>query len=185
MNSLEAVRSWYDGAHKLAHGLAEKHGTHVASAAGVIAGLSPQNDWDMNVHQAHVVMDTMTNHQHTAWSPEMTKHANKIWGKAKDPKIKNMVGSIQGKTLNQIEQEGGKDMHLRQAVWIRAHNEAHGSKHYREVKPDGSLGDFFLMLDFDLRPRVYFVLGLYISYNNTNNNRMVQRQIAELACGES
>jgi hypothetical protein len=53
-----------------------------------------------------------------------------------------MVGNIQGKTLNQIEQEGGKDMHLRQAVWIRAHNEAHGSKHYREVNPDGSLGDF-------------------------------------------
>jgi hypothetical protein len=135
-------KGWYDGAHNLARGLAEKHGAHVASAAGVIAGLSPQNDWDMNVHQAHVVMDTMTNHQHTAWSPEMTKHANKIWGKAKDPKIRNMVGDIQGKTLNQIEQEGGKNMHLRQAVWIRAYNEAHGSKHYREVNPDGSLGDF-------------------------------------------
>jgi hypothetical protein len=126
----------------LAHGLAEKHGAHVASAAGVIAGLSPQNDWDMNVHQAHVVMDTMTNHQHTAWSDEMTKHANKIWGKAKDPKIRNMIGDIQGKTLDQIEKEGGKDRHLRQAVWIRAHHEAHGDKRYREVKPDGSFGDF-------------------------------------------
>jgi hypothetical protein len=72
----------------------------------------------------------------------MTKHANRIWGKAKDPKIRNMVKDIKGKTLNQLEQEGGKDQHLRQAVWIRLHNEAHGSKHYREVNPDGSLGDF-------------------------------------------
>jgi hypothetical protein len=140
-------KGWYNGANKLAGDMAKKHGTHLASASGVIAGLSPQNDWDMNVHQAHVSMDTMTNHQHTQWSPEMTKHANGIWGKAKSDKVRKMIPGMmhpdgRGKSLHDIEQEGGDDMHFRQAVWIRAHNEAHGEKNYREVNPDGALGDF-------------------------------------------
>lgn len=146
-------RGWYKGANKIAKGLAKKHGTDVASTSGVIAALSPQNDWNMNVHQAHAVMDIVKNKQHEKWSDEMTKHADNIWGNAKNERIKGFAQDIKGKTLHQIQQEGGPDMHFKMGMVVRLHHEAQHSqdvaegkenpaKHYRIVNPDGSMGDY-------------------------------------------
>ena len=48
---------WYDGANLIANNLAEKYGTTPEQVAGIIASLSPQKDWYMNVRLAELVLD--------------------------------------------------------------------------------------------------------------------------------
>ena len=65
---------WYDGANKIAHEFATRFSYKAEQAAAVIAVLSPQKDWFMNVSQAEQVMDIWTNHQDTVLSEAMTRH---------------------------------------------------------------------------------------------------------------
>jgi len=62
---------WYWGANRLAGELAQRFGTTKRQAAGVIASLSPQKDWDENLSLAERVMDTHRNRQDHAVTPEM------------------------------------------------------------------------------------------------------------------
>jgi hypothetical protein len=131
---------WYEGAHHLAEGYAKKYGTGLASASGVIAALSPQNDWSTNVYQADTVMDAMTNKLHQKWTQSMTDKLS-IWT---NPKLQVHIPEIQGKTLQQIIDAGGPAMSTKAAMWIRTENEAHSSRTYRNVLPSGELGDVVL-----------------------------------------
>ncbi len=56
---------WYDGANKIAKDFGNRFQTTAHQAAGVIAVLSPQKDWFMNVAQGEQVMDIWANHQDT------------------------------------------------------------------------------------------------------------------------
>lgn len=56
---------WYDGAHLIASGFASKYGISHRQASGIIAVLSPQKDWFMNVAQAEQVLEVWTQHQDT------------------------------------------------------------------------------------------------------------------------
>jgi hypothetical protein len=132
---------WYEGAHTLAEGYAKKYGTGIASASGVIAALSPQNDWSTNVYQADVVMDALTNKRTMAWDDKMTG-VEKLWT---NPDLKALLPHIKElKTLEAIEAEGGPLMSTRMAIWIRTENQAHSTRHYRNVLPSGELGDIVM-----------------------------------------
>ena len=65
----EAVRTrathWYDGANRIASEFASDYNTTVEQAGGVLAVLSPQKDWFMNVTQAKQVMGIWKDHQDT------------------------------------------------------------------------------------------------------------------------
>jgi 8-oxo-dGTP pyrophosphatase MutT (NUDIX family) len=129
---------WYEGAHRLAEGYAKKYGIDVASAAGVIAALSPQNDWFTNVRQADVVMNIMANHRNDRWDAAMTKTAKRIW---KGVNLKDAEAMIANPpTLQELT---GKDPESRQkaAIWIRTYDETHSDRSYRKVSPEGQLGD--------------------------------------------
>ena len=56
---------WYDGANTIATDFSKRFGTTLEQASGVLAVLSPQKDWFMNVAQAEQVMDIWKNHQKT------------------------------------------------------------------------------------------------------------------------
>ena len=137
---------WYEGAHSLAEGNAKKYKTDIASSSGVLAALSPQNDWSMNVHQADVVSDSMANKQGMKWDKAMRDTAHAIWtGQRVD-----MAREIEGKTLAELDKpmegdpEGAEGRALRlarKAMWIRTEDEAHSDRSYRTVLPNGSLGD--------------------------------------------
>ena len=51
------------------------------TVAGVMAALSPQKDWFMNVSLAERVLDIYTNHQDTPWTKDMTAISQAIFGK--------------------------------------------------------------------------------------------------------
>ena len=62
---------WYDGAHDIATKFSESFGYKLEQAAGVLAVLSPQKDWFMNVAQGEQVMDIWSNHQDTVLSEDL------------------------------------------------------------------------------------------------------------------
>lgn len=138
---------WYEGAHTIAEGNAKTYGTDIASASGVIAALSPQNDWNGNVYQADVVMSAMTNKQGMAWDAAMSAKSKAIWKGQRLP----MAKEIEGKTLAELarpmpgdpsDPEELRSLSLaRRAMWIRTENEAHETREHRQVNPEGTFGD--------------------------------------------
>ena len=62
---------WYDGARILSERFADKFDTTPEQVAGVMAALSPQKDWFMNVAQAEQLIDIWTNHQNTRLTDEL------------------------------------------------------------------------------------------------------------------
>jgi hypothetical protein len=119
---------WYDGARKYAHDFATKYKIDDASAAAVIAALSPQKPWDENVYFADRVMDIATNHAHAGWDTKAKELA------ARTPTVAKMVKSVEGKRLDELENPAAK------ALWIRTYNEAHEDRTFHIARPDGTLG---------------------------------------------
>jgi len=54
---------WYDGANKIANGFSKRYDITVEQASGILAVLSPQKDWFMNVAQAEQVIHIWRNYQ--------------------------------------------------------------------------------------------------------------------------
>ena len=54
---------WYDGANKISKGLSNRYNLSVEQVAAVIANLSPQKDWFMNVAQAEQVLHVYEHYQ--------------------------------------------------------------------------------------------------------------------------
>jgi 8-oxo-dGTP pyrophosphatase MutT (NUDIX family) len=125
----EANRGWYEGAHNIADREAKASGVDIASASGVIAALSPQKDWNMNVYLAHAVFDAMS-HQDRKWDDAMTDKLS-IW----NGKNVALAGLIKGKRLEELSNP------ILAGMWIRTYDEAHGERQMREVQADGSFGD--------------------------------------------
>ena len=139
----ERSKKWYDGANKITTMFAIRYGLTKEQSAGVLAALSPQKDWFMNASLGERVMDIFTNHQNTAWSPEMEFVAtdptlvgpkNKKYPAGilvrKEANIK-LYEAIQGKQLNELSDNNEI------AAWIRTFDEAHNDRSHRVVTPEG------------------------------------------------
>jgi hypothetical protein len=121
---------WYEGAHKIAHELAEKYGVDDASAAGVIAALSPQQDWSQNVYFADQVLDVYHEQGKHPWDADMEKTAKAIWTTKEQ---KALLGLIRDKKLDDLDNVAAK------AMWIRTYNEAHEDRTFHAVLPSGEM----------------------------------------------
>ena len=64
---------WYDGANTIATDFSARFDTTLEQASGVLAVLSPQKDWFMNVAQAEQVMDIWKNHQKTVITEQLVR----------------------------------------------------------------------------------------------------------------
>jgi hypothetical protein len=64
---------WYDGANTIATDFSARFNTTLEQASGVLAVLSPQKDWFMNVAQAEQVMDIWKNHQKTVITEQLVR----------------------------------------------------------------------------------------------------------------
>ncbi len=59
----ERSKRWYEGANRIANGFANKYGVTSEQVAGVMASLSPQKDWFLNLAQAEQTIEVYTNYQ--------------------------------------------------------------------------------------------------------------------------
>lgn len=131
-------KAWYDGGRAIIDYWTEKYEGRYTDAqlAGVLASMSPQMDWNVNVSLAERILDTWTEQQGTAWSAEMSAEAAKIaegMRKRKSPvePFLAIVENIQGKTLSALTDP------LEQAVWIRIFDQASNPRTYRLLTPEG------------------------------------------------
>lgn len=120
---------WYDGARNIVDDWTEKYGANDNAISGVLAVLSPQKDWFMNVSLGERVLDTMTNRQSFKWDSSMDDMANIIWSK---PQYAPMVDAIRGKTLAELDDPGLK------AMWLRTYDQAYNPREHQIVNPEGT-----------------------------------------------
>lgn len=119
---------WYDGARNITDRFSVDYGVPDQAVSGVLAVLSPQKDWFMNVSLGQRVLDIATKQQSTRWDSSMDVIAKTIFG---DPKYAPMVDAIRGKTLSEVKEPGLK------AMWLRTYDQAKNPREHQIVSPEG------------------------------------------------
>ena len=122
-------KQWYVGARKIVDDVAAEYQVPDQAVAGVMAVLSPQKDWFMNVSLGKRVVDIHVNKANEPWSEKMATTAAKIFGQEKYAPILN---GISGKTYSQLETPGEK------AMWLRIYDEANNPREHYVISPEGS-----------------------------------------------
>ena len=120
---------WYVGARRIADDFGDQFGVDEASAAGVLAALSPQKDWYMNVSLGRRVMDIMKNKQDFAsddmWDSIPPSLQTETW--------LPIVDGIKGKKLSEMETATEK------AIWLRIYDEKYNDRAYNVISPEGDI----------------------------------------------
>lgn len=119
---------WYDGARNIADRFSNEYGVSDQAVSGVLAVLSPQKDWFMNVSLGQRVLDIATKQKATRWDSSMDEMAKVIWSK---PQYAPMVDAIRGKRLEEITDPGLK------AMWLRTYDQAKNPREHQIVSPEG------------------------------------------------
>jgi hypothetical protein len=127
---------WYDGAGRFSEALSDRYGIPRQSSSAGVAVLSPQKDWFQNGSLAERVGDTVFG-ANQKWTSEMDAYlknpANKTMQK---PEMQDLYGRIKGRSLDQMDDD------FERALWVRAYDEAHNPRRYREITPEGDLGSY-------------------------------------------
>ena len=123
---------WYVGANKIAKDFSEKYGVSLQSASGVLAALSPQKDWYMNVSLAERTLDIVTNKKDFVYDAKMRAMGLEKFGK---PQYKKLLDAIDGKKLSELETVEEK------AIWVRIYDEAFNDRSFKVITPEGNFGD--------------------------------------------
>lgn len=123
---------WYDGARTIVDDWTGKYNVPDQAVSGVLAVLSPQKDWFMNVSLGERVLDIYTTKQGVRWGKEMDATAAEIWNK---PQYAPMVDALRGKTFAELNDPGLK------AMWLRTYDQAFNPREHRIVTPEGQLTD--------------------------------------------
>ena len=119
---------WYDGARNIVDRWGKEYGIPDQAASGVLAVLSPQKDWFMNVSLGNRVIDIMKNQQAYKWDKAMQNVAGEIWD---NPKYKPMLNAIKGKRLEDLTDP------VEKAMWLRTFDQAHLPREHQIVTPEG------------------------------------------------
>jgi len=123
----DATAKWYESANKIGDRIASKYGKSTKQGAGVLAAMSPQKDWNMNVGLAERTTDIYHQHADDSLAPEAHKKAGEIG-------LGGMADAIGDKTLNQLTEP------LEKAAFIRIWDETHNDRSFKYVDP--GTGDY-------------------------------------------
>jgi hypothetical protein len=126
----ERSKQWYVGARKIVDDLSAEYELPDQSVAGVMAVLSPQKDWFMNVSLGRRVIDIHTTKADEPWTDEMMTKAQTIFA---DEKYAPILNGISGKTYSQLETPGEK------AMWLRIYDETYNDRSHNIVSPEGEI----------------------------------------------
>jgi hypothetical protein len=131
----EVTQKWYESANQIAKDMAEKYGYDHKQTSGAMAALSPQKDWNMNVSLADRVADTLKNKADIVTTPEMLDKAKQLTKGGGNAALKSIVKNIKDKSLSDLKDP------LDKAAWVRLYDEAHNSRSYDNIAPDGRVTD--------------------------------------------
>ncbi|QOG21371.1 hypothetical protein [Bradyrhizobium sp. SEMIA] len=136
-NSPDVMKSraplWYEGANRISDALASRWGVPRQSASATLAALSPQKDWFMNATLSERVGDiVMNNPRATSDMEAWIRSQPKVMAA---PDAEEALGAISGKRLDQVDPKDA-------ALFVRAFDEAHNTRNYRSILPEGDFGDW-------------------------------------------
>ena len=123
---------WYDGANRLANQFAGEYQVAPQSVAGVMAALSPQKDWYMNVSLAERLIDIVKTKTGGGVTPEMKETFKRIYG---DEKYADDIKQVLSKPYDELTD-------TQKAMFVRGYDEAHNNRAHRIVSADGQFMDF-------------------------------------------
>ena len=152
----ERSKRWYEGANRIANGLADKYNVTTQQVAGVMATLSPQKDWFLNLAQAEQTLEVFSNYQdyvmaneefskvveQTVALAEATATDKKGKSKAQKDKLdeqarnerRELLADLSGKSLADIITEGKPEL----IGWaVRLISETEFGKGVTNVTPEG------------------------------------------------
>jgi len=133
---------WYDGAEQIAEKWSLKYGILKSQAAGMLAVLSPQKDWFMNVTMAERVIDILYGKMDYQFDSKMRASSFQFLLKEGSKDVadqKNMrnYDLVKGKTLREAIATNNQEAI---GLWIRAYDEAYHSSEYAIIHPEGDFG---------------------------------------------
>lgn len=131
-------RLWYDGARNIVDQWGNEFGQPDQAISGVLAVLSPQKDWFMNVSLGNRVLDIALNRGGSRWDDAMEQTASRIWAKDKYAPVLNLV---RGKTYDELTSPAEK------ALWLRTYDEAFNDRSHRIVNPEGTFAGVRMKMD--------------------------------------
>ena len=104
----DRARQWYVGANKLSQAVADQYGLSLPQVSGVMAALSPQQDWYMNYDIGVRVIDTFANAQNEVFSPEMEAAMQRFMDNPANARQRPLhqarLDAMRGKTLAEVRQ---------------------------------------------------------------------------------
>jgi len=130
---------WYDGANKMANEFSKKYNATASQVAGVMAALSPQKDWFMNVALAEYVLKVASEHKNDPFSQEMYDRAASMMTKPKKGPERPLFKPQQLAAIKKLIGTKYKDMDLSQkALFTRIHSETYTDRSYHILAPEGN-----------------------------------------------
>lgn len=124
----ERSKLWYDGARNITDKFSNEYGVPDQAVSGVLAVLSPQKDWFMNVSLGQRVIDIARNQAGHRWDSSMDQMASTIWA---DPKYKPVLDLVRGKSYAELQTPGER------ALWLRTFDQAFNPREHQIVSPEG------------------------------------------------
>lgn len=123
-------QKWYDGANRLTLSLADQYQVSPDTAAGVMAALSPQQDWFMNADLGRRVIDTWSTQSDTVFDGPILEKALELFD---DKRYGQMILSLRGKRLSELELPAEK------AIFVRSFDQLNNSPSYPILSPEGDI----------------------------------------------
>lgn len=100
---IDRSRHWYDGANRIAQSFASTYGLSLEATSGVIAAMSPQNEWFNNISAASRVLDIMTHEVDRPIDETMFEAAReRSKGEPFEIILDALKSQYKGRTLNEL-----------------------------------------------------------------------------------
>ena len=139
----ERARLWYEGGRRVAEAWSNRYGISEMQAAAMIAVLSPQTNWLINLSQAERIADIVSTMRSYTWDDAMTATAKHI--SLKDEGSRAAMAVAHGKTLGElldspdVQDKDGvpRNYYDAAACWIRVFDQTHNTRHYNIITPEG------------------------------------------------
>lgn len=140
--ALDQTKQWYEGANRISTAVADRYSQPRQSVSAVMAALSPQKDWFQNASLGERLVDTYINRFDAPATPEMMDYMRRTDAFSGKPALQELVARIgNGVPLSEMTDP------IQKAMYIRAYDEVYNPRAYREVTPEGLLGDFITNAD--------------------------------------
>lgn len=123
---------WYDGANKLANQFASEYKASPNAVAGVMAALSPQKDWYMNVSLAERLIDVVKTKKDFGVNDDIKNTFKRIYG---DEKYAKDIKAVESKPWEELTD-------VQKAMYVRGFDETYNNRAHRIVSADGQFMDF-------------------------------------------